>query len=266
MNIGTPYPAINLNTANVHTETARRDNQQREVIPAPKAMAASNTDNKAANEHDKSRLNSQSEALNEQKSTHDHKRIGDQPSDADQQHADQQSKNQQQNQQQSQQEQQQLQKLKARDTEVRAHEQAHAAVGGKYAGSPSYTYQRGSDGKSYAVGGEVPIDVGIIENDPKATIDKMQTVRAAALAPAQPSGADRAIAADAAQKLAAAQMELSQADKSEQTAESTKGERSESATPSFSRDEEIEQRASRIGQFYQRVAAPFTPPRFSAQS
>ncbi|TMS88738.1 catalase, partial [Pseudoalteromonas sp. S201] len=34
--------------------------------------------------------------------------------------------------------QQQIKELKARDTEVRIHEQAHASVGGKYAGSPSY--------------------------------------------------------------------------------------------------------------------------------
>ena len=50
---------------------------------------------------------------------------------------------------------------------------------------------------------------GDIQGDPQATIDKMQTVRAAALAPAEPSGADSAIAADATQKLAAAQAELS---------------------------------------------------------
>lgn len=35
MNIVTPFPSININTANVYTETARRDNQLREVIPQP---------------------------------------------------------------------------------------------------------------------------------------------------------------------------------------------------------------------------------------
>ncbi|MFP3458098.1 putative metalloprotease CJM1_0395 family protein, partial [Psychrobacter sp. SIMBA_152] len=70
---------------------------------------------------------------------------------------------------------QQIKELKARDTEVRTHEQAHAAVGGQYAGSPSDEYQRGPDGTNYAVGGEVPIDVGVITGDPQATIDKMQT-------------------------------------------------------------------------------------------
>eukprot|EP01026_Neomeris_dumetosa_P052371 TRINITY_DN46319_c0_g1_i8.p1 TRINITY_DN46319_c0_g1~~TRINITY_DN46319_c0_g1_i8.p1 ORF type:complete len:240 (-),score=28.68 TRINITY_DN46319_c0_g1_i8:18-737(-) len=36
--------------------------------------------------------------------------------------------------------------LSARDREVRAHEQAHAAVGGLYAGAPTYQYERGPDG------------------------------------------------------------------------------------------------------------------------
>ena len=41
-------------------------------------------------------------------------------------------------------------KLSQRDQEVRAHEQAHAAVGGRYAGAPSFTYTSGPDGKRYA--------------------------------------------------------------------------------------------------------------------
>ncbi|WP_300320591.1 putative metalloprotease CJM1_0395 family protein [Idiomarina sp.] len=98
--------------------------------------------------------------------------------------------------------------LKSRDQEVRVHEQAHAAVGGQYAGSPSYEYERGPDGKSYAVGGEVQIDVSPVQGDPQATIQKMQVVRRAALAPAQPSAADRSIAADAANKATQARAEL----------------------------------------------------------
>tara|TARA_B100002019_G_scaffold188519_1_gene162796 strand:- start:1427 stop:2290 length:864 start_codon:yes stop_codon:yes gene_type:complete len=100
--------------------------------------------------------------------------------------------------------------LKSRDQEVRVHEQAHAAVGGQYAGSPSYDYERGPDGKSYAVGGEVQIDVSPVQGDPQATIQKMQVVRRAALAPAQPSAADRSIAADAANKATQARAELAQ--------------------------------------------------------
>lgn len=92
-----------------------------------------------------------------------------------------------------------IQTLKERDQEVRIHEQAHAAVGGQYAGAPSYEFETGPDGKRYAVGGEVSIDVSE-EKDPEDTISKMQIVRAAALAPAEPSAQDYKVAADASQK------------------------------------------------------------------
>ncbi|MEO0429599.1 MAG: putative metalloprotease CJM1_0395 family protein [Pseudomonadota bacterium] len=99
-----------------------------------------------------------------------------------------------------------VERLAARDREVRAHEQAHARVGGQYAGSPSYTYQTGPDGKRYAIGGSVSIDVSPVPGDPEATIAKMQQVKAAALAPAEPSSADRRVAtiAEAAQREAEA--------------------------------------------------------------
>ncbi|MHA7855463.1 putative metalloprotease CJM1_0395 family protein [Marinobacter shengliensis] len=102
----------------------------------------------------------------------------------------------------------QLSELKARDREVRAHEAAHQAVGGQYAGAMSFTYQRGPDGAQYAVGGEVPIDVSPVAGDPQATIEKMRVVRAAAMAPAQPSAQDRAVAAQAMQTMLQAQSEL----------------------------------------------------------
>jgi len=101
-----------------------------------------------------------------------------------------------------------LAELKARDREVRAHEQAHQSVGGQYASAPSYTYQRGPDGVQYAIGGEVQIDISPVAGNPQATIDKMRTVRAAALAPAEPSGQDRAVAAEAMQLMLQAQQEL----------------------------------------------------------
>ena len=91
----------------------------------------------------------------------------------------------------------QVKELKARDAEVKAHERAHAAAGGQHAGSPSYEYQRGPDGRDYAIGGEVPIDASPVAGDPKATIDKMEQVKAAALAPAEPSSQDRRVAATA---------------------------------------------------------------------
>lgn len=106
-------------------------------------------------------------------------------------------------------EQDSVDELKARDTEVRRHEQAHAAVGGQYAGSPSYEYTQGPDGNRYATGGEVSIDASPVPDDPQATILKMQIVKAAALAPGEPSSQDRRIAAVADQRRAQAQAELS---------------------------------------------------------
>lgn len=102
-----------------------------------------------------------------------------------------------------------LTELKARDREVRAHEAAHQATGGQHAGAISLTYQRGPDGAQYAVGGEVSIDMSSVDGNPQATIEKMRAVRAAAMAPAEPSSQDRAVAAQAMQVMLQAQSELS---------------------------------------------------------
>ena len=99
--------------------------------------------------------------------------------------------------------------LKARDREVRAHEAAHAAAAGSVAtGSPQFTFQRGSDGRLYAVGGEVSIDTSPVPGDPQATIQKAQTIRAAASAPSNPSAQDRSVAAQASRMEAQARREL----------------------------------------------------------
>jgi hypothetical protein len=66
------------------------------------------------------------------------------------------------------------------------------------------------------VGGEVPIDVSDAST-PSATIQKMETVRRAALAPADPSSADIQIAAEASTKELKAMHEL-QVQQSEQAA------------------------------------------------
>ncbi len=109
----------------------------------------------------------------------------------------------------------QLQQLKLRDVEVRTHEQAHLSAAGQYArGGASYTYRKGPDGGSYAVAGKVNIDV-TKESSPEATIPKMQTIKRAALAPANPSGADRRIASQANVKEAQARQELLQVQQDE---------------------------------------------------
>lgn len=107
--------------------------------------------------------------------------------------------------------QQVVDKLRKRDADVRAHEQAHVTAGGPYAGAPSYTTTRGPDGQLYAIGGEVPIDVSPVASNPDATVRKMEQVKRAALAPAQPSSADRAIAAQAQAILLDAQSEAREA-------------------------------------------------------
>jgi hypothetical protein len=105
-----------------------------------------------------------------------------------------------------------LSRLKARDGEVRAHEAAHMAAGGRYiTGGATYSYQKGPDGAEYAVGGEVGIDTSPVPGDPQATAEKMRIVRAAALAPSEPSGADLSVAAAASQTEAEALAEMSQA-------------------------------------------------------
>ena len=112
-------------------------------------------------------------------------------------------------------EEKQIQALQSRDQEVRAHELAHANVGGATTGSPSYTFQVGPDGRRYAVGGEVSVDLTPVSGDPQATIAKMQKVQAAALAPVEPSGQDRQVAATAARIILQAQSELADAEPAE---------------------------------------------------
>lgn len=107
--------------------------------------------------------------------------------------------------------QRQVQRLQARDAEVKAHEAAHQAAGGGLVGAASFTYQKGPDGRSYAIGGEVSIKAGS-ERTPAATISKMQQVIAAATAPAQPSGQDLAVAAQAQAAIAKAQIQAAQGD------------------------------------------------------
>lgn len=102
-----------------------------------------------------------------------------------------------------------IDELKARDREVKTHEQAHIAAGGSYVkGGATYDYQTGPDGKQYAVGGSVNIDTSPVDGDPEATIAKAQVVIKAALAPAEPSGQDQKVASAARQMMNEARKEL----------------------------------------------------------
>lgn len=105
-------------------------------------------------------------------------------------------------------EQDQVEKLRARDREVRQHEQAHlTAAGGLTISGPSFSYQRGPDGVNYAIGGEVSIDTSPGKT-PQDTLRKAQQIERAALAPKDPSGPDRAVAARARQMLQEAQAQV----------------------------------------------------------
>ncbi|MDB5049517.1 MAG: hypothetical protein JWO30_2588 [Fibrobacteres bacterium] len=108
-------------------------------------------------------------------------------------------------------EQKQVRELEKRDREVKAHEAAHLAGAGGYAkGGAGYEYKAGPDGKQYAVGGHVDIDASPVKGNPRATLQKAATVQRAALAPSNPSGADRAVAAAAAQMAVQAQKEMAE--------------------------------------------------------
>lgn len=135
------------------------------------------------------------------------------------------------------QDQQLISDLKQRDREVKDHEQAHRAVGGKYAGAMSLSYERGPDGVNYAVAGEVQISLSRVANDPNATLSKAQQVRRAALAPAEPSPQDRAVAAQATQLVLDAQQEI------RETQVSQEGEREEERSELSEVNEEQQQKA-----------------------
>jgi hypothetical protein len=142
-----------------------------------------------------------------------------------------------------------VQKLRARDQEVRNHEQAHQSAAGSLSnGGASFEYQSGPDGKRYAVGGEVSIDISKVANDPQATLSKARQIRSAALAPASPSGQDRQVAAQAAQMESEANQEIASKRLEES---STEGE---------------ENRNSSQTDFYQQIQSSASPYSSSTQS
>ena len=109
-------------------------------------------------------------------------------------------------------EQKEIERLERRDREVRSHEQAHARVGGAHVrGGVQLSYETGPDGERYAVDGEVNIDLSPAAT-PQQTASKMRQVRSAALAPANPSGADRAVASLAARRELDARAQAAEAD------------------------------------------------------
>lgn len=228
---------------NPPTDSLRRDNVQREVIAQPAALSHSaaekgvasekervrtpaqnveegidftalqeqaELENSTINERQKNQENPQSNASPEQRE--DDAESQETSAEADQTTDEAQDSNQQSSQNPNEltpAQEQIVQDLQVRDLEVRAHEQAHAAVGGRYTGSPSYSYETGPDGKRYAVEGEVSVDLSKPSN-PEDTIAKMRKVHQAALAPANPSAQDLRVASEATKAIAQAQTELIQ--------------------------------------------------------
>lgn len=108
-------------------------------------------------------------------------------------------------------------KLKARDAEVKAHEQAHlSAASGINTSAPTYTYQTGPDGQKYAIGGEVSVSFSM-GKDPAENIAKAETMEAAALAPAEPSGQDLSVAKEAEKIIAESKQQLAEQEKEKES-------------------------------------------------
>ena len=103
-----------------------------------------------------------------------------------------------------------IEELEDRDAEVKRHERAHFQAAGKYANPPKYEYQTGPDGKRYAVGGSVDIDMSEIPDDPQATLEKARVIKRAALAPEEPSAQDRKVAREADQMATHAQRQITE--------------------------------------------------------
>lgn len=236
MNITPQAPNLSIPTVlNPHTESLRRENHQREIITQPAALHKSAAEKGVSSDKERGRtpaqnsenidfasLKEKAELANstisdkkgdqqgeQEKHSPNHSVINDKEDDekaSDSSESDSRAEDVQQA--------RVINQLQRRDQEVRAHELAHAAVGGSLTGAPNYTFETGPNGKKYAVEGEVSVDLSIVAGNPAATITKMQKVHAAALAPANPSAQDTKIAASAIQIILQAQSELQQQDPS----------------------------------------------------
>lgn len=217
---------------NLQTDSLRRDNQQREIITKPEPSAQSSAEKGVASDKERGRtpaqnneqvdfasLRKQAELANNeigsgtsgsgQESSQGNGTNDDSSDDKNTSAQDQDSvRSEQDTSKDDYAEKQIIRNLESRDKEVRNHERAHASVGGAFTGSPSYSFEIGPNGKKYAVGGEVSVDVTPVAGNPKETIAKMKKIQAAALAPANPSAQDVRVAATASSIILESQAEL----------------------------------------------------------
>ncbi|MGB0898361.1 MAG: putative metalloprotease CJM1_0395 family protein [Psychrobium sp.] len=214
MNITTNYPNVSLVTTNPATDRVARDNAVRPVVPPVTQPNSAAAEPAVAGDKEKAQPNLPvAPSLNPtydqlQHSSTQPKELNENQEQSGQQKNEEREQSNEDSERFTEQEQAKIDELKERDREVVAHELAHANAGGQYAGSPSYTYETGPDGVKYAVGGEVPIDTSKIAGDPQATIAKAAQIKRAALAPAEPSGQDRKVAAQADRMAGEARSEL----------------------------------------------------------
>ncbi|MDX2368861.1 MAG: putative metalloprotease CJM1_0395 family protein [Colwellia sp.] len=234
MNITPQAPNLSIPTVlNPHTESLRRENNQREIITQPAALNQSAAEKGVSSDRERGRTPAQNSenidfASLKEKAELANNTISEQKGDQQGEHKGEQNKNPSQHsvinetqddgkqnnssesnyQDKDVQQERVINELQRRDKEVRSHELAHAAVGGSFTGAPNYSFETGPDGQKYAVGGEVSVDLSTVAGNPTATIAKMQKVHAAALAPANPSAQDTQVAANAIQIILQAQSEL----------------------------------------------------------
>ncbi|MDX7875086.1 putative metalloprotease CJM1_0395 family protein [Aeromonas veronii] len=212
MNINVSLPPLIPTQLQPQMEAARTDNRRAELIPQARAGQASVAESEVGSQKEKSKAGQASSNQTSQNSREtgqlapttlpDNRFVEATGEEGQRKQQDPKQQEEQQRQE------QQVQDLVERDKEVRTHEQAHQSAGGEYASSPTYQFTQGPDGKRYATGGEVQIDTSVVPGDPAATIAKMQQIRAAALAPAEPSAQDLAVARSAAASEAKARKEL----------------------------------------------------------
>ena len=212
MNINVSQPPLIPTQLQPQVEAARTDNRRAELIPQARQGQASSAESEVGSQKEKSKAGQASSNQTSQNSREtgqpapttlpDNRFVEATGEDGQRKQQDPKQQEQQQRQE------QQVQDLIERDQEVRTHEQAHQSAGGEYASSPTYQFTQGPDGKRYATGGEVQIDTSAVPGDPAATIAKMQQIRSAALAPAEPSAQDLAVARSAAASEAKARKEL----------------------------------------------------------
>ena len=101
-----------------------------------------------------------------------------------------------------------ISQLQQTEQEVIQHENAHKSVGAGVTGAVTYTHTTGPDDQRYINGGEVAIQMPATTGETDETLQLLEKVRQAALAPTEPSPQDLRVAASA-----SAQIQQVRADK-----------------------------------------------------